>query len=498
MSGSLSHVTTLLLVDDEPTGLEVLKGLLSTENYNLAFATNGQEAIEQALALKPDVILLDVMMPDIDGFEVCRRLRTDPILVDVPIIMLTALDDRESRLEGIKAGADDFISKPFDRIELRTRLRTITRLNRFRRLTIERNKFEWVVEQSENGYIVINTKGKIKYANTSARNYLNLPIDVAIEIEETFQTVVSKQYRREPEIAWRKENLLQTTPNTPPVPRYLVRPETKTSHAFWLKIDILHINAPSITSEWVIRLVNVTPKMSLQRDMWQFQAMIAHKLRTPFSSILGNLSLMAEESANYEPHELSEMAQRAIHGVHRLYNEIEDIVQFVNARNQLNKNVTPEKFQLIHLKPLIKLLCNNLNLSTPIFVDETPLSPETEITISSQNLQTILSEILENSRKFHPHNAPQISIHTKFISSENITIQIIDNGLSLSPEQLNYIWVPYYQGEKFFTGEVRGMGLGLPMVASLIWNANGHCRAFNYPTGTGIIIELIFPVKKTS
>ena len=171
MLGSLSYATTILLVDDEPMGLEVLHGLLSTENYNLAFATNGTEAIEQALELKPDVILLDVMMPDIDGFEVCRRLRTDPILADVPIIMLTALDDRESRLEGIEAGADDFISKPFDRIELRTRLRTITRLNRFRRLTIERNKFEWVVEQSEDGYVVINAKGKVNYYRLKAGSF---------------------------------------------------------------------------------------------------------------------------------------------------------------------------------------------------------------------------------------------------------------------------------------------------------------------------------------
>ncbi len=496
MSGNLSYATTILLVDDEPMGLEVLRGLLSTENYNLAFATNGQEAIEQAMELKPDVILLDVMMPDIDGFEVCRRLRTDSTLADVPIIMLTALDDRESRLEGIEAGADDFISKPFDRIELRTRLRTITRLNRFRRLTIERNKFEWVVEQSEDGYLVINAKGKIKYANASARTYLNLPAETDVKIEESFQTLVAKQYRREPEVAWRKENLLQTTPDNAPIPRYLVRPETKTAHAFWLKVDILHINAPSITTEWIIRLINVTPKMSLQRDMWQFQAMIAHKLRTPFSSILGNLSLLAEESEDYEPHELSEMAQRAANGVRRLHNEIEDIVLFVNSRNQPDKNMMPEKFQLVQLKPLLESLCNNLALTTPSFVEETPLTPEIEIPISVQNLQTILDEILENSRKFHPQNNPKICVHTKLLPPEKISIQIMDNGLTLSPEQLNYMWVPYYQGEKFFTGEVGGMGLGLPMVASLVWNANGYCQAFNRPSETGLVIELIFPVRK--
>lgn len=494
MTDSLNHTTTILLVDDEPMGLEVLHGLLSSENYNLAFASNGTEAIAKAMEIVPDVILLDVMMPDIDGFEVCRRLRTDPILADVPIIMLTALDDRESRLEGIESGADDFISKPFDRIELRTRLRTITRLNRFRRLHIERNKFEWVVEQSEDGYLVIDSRGKIKYVNASARTYLNLPIDPDVKIKETFQTLVSKQYRREPEVAWRKENLLQLSSNAPTVPRYLVRPETKTAHAFWLKVDILYINAPSITSEWIIRLVNVTPKMSLQRDMWQFQAMIAHKLRTPFSSILGNLSLLAEESEDFEPHELSEMAQRAARGVQRLHNEIEDIVLFVNTRNQHNNTIVPEKFQLLKLKPLLKTLCDNLNLASLTFIEETSLPDKAKIPISAQNLQTILDEIIENSYRFHPTHTPNISITTKLASPNKISIQIMDDGLNLSPEQFSYIWVPYYQGEKFFTGEIGGMGLGLPMVASLVWSANGHCQAFNRPSGAGIIIELIFPL----
>lgn len=497
MSGSLSYATTILLVDDEPMGLEVLHGLLSTENYNLAFATNGTEAIEQALELKPDVILLDVMMPDIDGFEVCRRLRTDPILADVPIIMLTALDDRESRLEGIEAGADDFISKPFDRIELRTRLRTITRLNRFRRLTIERNKFEWAVEQSEDGYVIINAKGKIKYANARARMFLNLSADTTDSIKDSFQTLVAKQYRREPEVAWRKENFLQTTPNNNPIPRYLVRPETKTSHAFWLQVVILHINAPSISSEWIIRLVNVTPKMSLQRDMWQFQAMIAHKLRTPFSSIMGNLSLLTEDPEYYSTQELSEMARRASRGVQRLHHDIEDIVVFVNSRNQPNRKVSPEKFELGDLKPLFERLCNNLELMPPVFIEETPLPVAHKIPISEQNLQTVLDEILENAKKFHPTQNPNITVIVKDMPSDKISIQVVDDGLTLSPEQLDSIWTPYYQGEKFFTGEVSGMGLGLPMVASLVWSANGHCQAFNRPTGTGVVIELIFTLKKT-
>jgi response regulator RpfG family c-di-GMP phosphodiesterase len=88
------------------------------------------------------------MMPDMDGMEVCRRLRADPQLAEIPIIMVTALDDDDSRMQGIEAGADDFISKPFDRMELRARIRTIMRLNRYRRIATERAQRQQAEERT--------------------------------------------------------------------------------------------------------------------------------------------------------------------------------------------------------------------------------------------------------------------------------------------------------------------------------------------------------------
>ena len=114
----MANMSTILIVDDEPSARETLQALLFNEGYNLIFAHNGPEALEKVSGLTPDLILLDVMMPGMDGFEVCRRLRADTHLAQVPIMMVTALDDRDSRLQGIEAGADDFISKPYDRVEL--------------------------------------------------------------------------------------------------------------------------------------------------------------------------------------------------------------------------------------------------------------------------------------------------------------------------------------------------------------------------------------------
>jgi putative two-component system response regulator len=130
--------STILIVDDEYSGRETLQSILEGEGYNLVMAENGPQAIVQAKSILPDVILLDVMMPGMTGFEVCEKIRNDPQVAEIPIIILTALDDRDSLLRGLKAGADDFISKPFDRFELRARLIGITRLNRYQKLLKER------------------------------------------------------------------------------------------------------------------------------------------------------------------------------------------------------------------------------------------------------------------------------------------------------------------------------------------------------------------------
>src|SRR5512134_1938129 len=144
--------STILIVDDEYSGRETLESILEGEGYNLVMAENGPQAIAKAKSIFPDVILLDVMMPGMTGFEVCERIRNDPQVAEIPIIILTALDDRDSLLRGLKAGADDFISKPFDRFELRARLIGITRLNRYQKLLQERKNLQAANKRLSDAY----------------------------------------------------------------------------------------------------------------------------------------------------------------------------------------------------------------------------------------------------------------------------------------------------------------------------------------------------------
>ncbi|MGH6987056.1 MAG: PleD family two-component system response regulator [Caulobacteraceae bacterium] len=118
----------ILVVDDIEANIRVLEAKLSAEYYEVLTAMDGEAALAVAAAQKPDVILLDVMMPVMDGFEVCRRLKERPETAHVPVVLVTALDGRADRIAGLEAGADDFLTKPIDDLMLLARVRSLTRL----------------------------------------------------------------------------------------------------------------------------------------------------------------------------------------------------------------------------------------------------------------------------------------------------------------------------------------------------------------------------------
>ncbi len=124
----MGNKQVVLVVDDEPVNFDVIEILLFKEGYELHYLSNGSEAIANLAEIKPDIILLDVMMPDMDGIEVCQHLRNNPQWKYIPIIIITALSDKEDLARCLGAGADDFISKPINSIELRARVRSMLRI----------------------------------------------------------------------------------------------------------------------------------------------------------------------------------------------------------------------------------------------------------------------------------------------------------------------------------------------------------------------------------
>ena len=118
----------ILVTDDNPLNVKLLSAKLAREYYSVVTAENGVQAIEKAISDKPDLVLLDVMMPEMDGFEACRQLKANPATQGIPVVMVTALSDVQDRVRGLDAGADDFLTKPINDIALMARVRSCLRL----------------------------------------------------------------------------------------------------------------------------------------------------------------------------------------------------------------------------------------------------------------------------------------------------------------------------------------------------------------------------------
>lgn len=124
----MSDPAKVLVVDDTPHNVKLLADLLAVKGYAVATATNGEEALASVASEQPDLVLLDIMMPGLSGYDVCRKLRADPQTALLPVVLVTSLDPQGERIKGIEAGADDFLPKPINQAELFARVRSLLRV----------------------------------------------------------------------------------------------------------------------------------------------------------------------------------------------------------------------------------------------------------------------------------------------------------------------------------------------------------------------------------
>ncbi len=124
----MSETAKVLVVDDTPHNVKLLADLLAVKGYAVATAVNGEEALVKVSSERPDLVLLDVMMPGLSGYDVCRRIRADPVTALLPVVLVTSLDPQQERVKGLEAGADDFLSKPINQGELFARVRSLLRV----------------------------------------------------------------------------------------------------------------------------------------------------------------------------------------------------------------------------------------------------------------------------------------------------------------------------------------------------------------------------------
>src|SRR3972149_6711881 len=429
----MSSQSIVLIVDDEPAGRETLEALLTLEPYELHFAGSGREAIAKATELVPDIILLDIMLPDIDGYDVCRRLRAGSVLANVPILMVTALDDHRSRLRGIEAGAQGFSGKPSNRVELRAEVRTTLNLNRYRRLINEQARFAWVIDHANDGYLVVDEADQLIYANSQARLYLGLPGDLELARAGSFLDLARKQYQLHSEAAWSN----WPASSQAQLPRYLIQSETPTANAVWLEVNSLASPIPP-REERLIQLRDVSNQLAAQRDIQTFGAMISHKLAAPINAMYGSLSMLSESVSTGSPAPVTRLVQFATAGMQRLRSDIEDALEYLAAPTLDHSEMG---LPIAELAALIAEIGRDLDLASLTISVQDSLKTA-RLGLHPRAVKFVLWEILENARKFHPAYTPSVEVSVTQAGPQEINLKIQDDGVTLSPQQLARAWTP--------------------------------------------------------
>jgi two-component system, sensor histidine kinase and response regulator len=172
----MTNPPSILVIDDEPNNFDVIQILLNKENYIFHYASSGQRALDRVDRFQPDVILLDVMMPDLDGIEVCRRIKALPRWQSVPIVMVTALTDKKELERCLSTGAEDFLAKPVNRLELIVRVASMLRIKRqYDGLQIAQQKLDFALQAQDDLFAMIT-------------NEMSTPIDKILEVTQLLST----------------------------------------------------------------------------------------------------------------------------------------------------------------------------------------------------------------------------------------------------------------------------------------------------------------------
>lgn len=164
----------ILVADDIKQNVKLLRVILTASEFDVIEAYDGEEALEKAKSENPDLILLDIMMPKMTGYEVCQKLRANGMTKSIPIVMITALHEMDDRIKGIDAGADDFISKPFNKTELLARVKSLLRMRQIPAKEEETNILESVLSGLEEGVVVTDGQWKITHINQTAKELLDI------------------------------------------------------------------------------------------------------------------------------------------------------------------------------------------------------------------------------------------------------------------------------------------------------------------------------------
>lgn len=493
-----SERKTVLLADDNTDMRNYVASILETK-WNVLTAKDGEEALGLAVKFLPDLILTDVMMPVLDGFGLLKKIREDHTLKSIPTVLLSARAGEEAKVEGLRAGADDYLTKPFSAKELVSRIEALLSMNTLRfeaskELALNAEKFRSTFAHASVNIAMLSLDGTILEINEAFLSKTGYHSDEvvgkhfsAVTHEDDVQANISTL-----EQLARGEILSATFDK-----RYL----KKSGETFWVKTSISVASGPDAKPLYLIavsqdidaiissekKYMQAVENLKEEKELREkFVATLTHDLRSPMTSAKISAQLIQRRPESEDA--VQSQAARIVNNVNRVDQMIQNLLDA--NRIQAGEKI-PLKIEALDVDLIVHESLDNF---TTIFGDRFihRRGPE-RITgyWSASGLSRILDNLVNNAIKYGASQG-MVTVETKLIG-DRFELFVHNEGNPLSNEELENIFTPYKRSRSADTGTQRGWGLGLTLVKGVTEAMGGTVDVESGPE-SGTIFRIQLPL----
>jgi len=484
-----SQATHRILVVDDNADLREYACRLLAEHYLVEAVAHGQAALDAARARRPDLIVSDVMMPQLDGFGLIRELRADPQLRGIPVILLSARAGEEARLEGLGQGADDYLVKPFSARELLVRVGALVNSAEMQRRANEAlAQFEALLNAAPLGVYVVDDNFRIAAVNPVARPVFGeIPDLIGRDFDQVMHRLWPKAYADEMVQTFRR-TLDTGEPHFAPE-RFEQRLDRGVTEFYEWQVNRIPLSgerhgvvcyfrdiSKSVMAREALREADV------RKD--EFLATLAHELRNPLAPLRNALHLMrltgtlADGSSAAKVHEVME---RQVNHLTRLVDDLLEVSRITRGALELRR----ERVDLASVlrnavetsEPLILAAGHRLDVSLPgeaLSVEGDPV-----------RLAQILSNLLNNAARYTPHGGLIAISAAREGETNTAAIRVRDNGLGIAREALSRIFEMFNREDRSDTNGEGGLGIGLTLSRRLAEMHGGTIDVHSEGLGQG-------------
>ncbi len=474
--GNAASSATVLIVEDED-GMRRFLGSVLSRDVAVVELAHGLRAVETIRESRPDLVLLDVMLPGVSGIEICRRIKSDPELRATKVIVLTARADDAARFEALTSGADDYLTKPFSTIELRTRVSNLLNVAKFERMQLEelRNLNRQTVEALATGILLVGSSGKVLLTNSALLKLCGCGTQPPEKLSDMacheFTAAVSDAIANGRATA--NQNLDVTVHGA-------------VSHTL---LSLHPVRSAAAETIFLVVLHDITEYTELEARSKKDEGLarvgeaisaINHELRNlaqPIFSQIKRLSQIKIDDPAY--HESVGVLANRMEALNRLLNNLRDLSRPIELR-----------LRKLNLAELSESVCRDLSESTQTHrvqilrkVDDAGA----ECVADGQWLRQAVFNVVRNAVEATAHvPEPRVTVSIERTGTETV-LAIHDNGCGIAPDQQRRLFVPFFSTK----GEA-GTGLGLSISRKIVLLHGGRIDAES-KSGVGTTFRIVLP-----